>query len=42
MAAGRAEAVPLHRRLRAVWPAAGQLIGPARDLYTIARRRRPQ
>ena len=35
-------AMPLHRHLRAVWPAAGQLIGPARDLYTIARRRRPQ
>ncbi|GID32656.1 LysR family transcriptional regulator [Paractinoplanes brasiliensis] len=31
-------AVPLQRRLRAVWRAADQLIGPARDLYTIARR----
>ncbi|MFI5935346.1 LysR family transcriptional regulator [Actinoplanes sp. NPDC051494] len=33
-------AVPLQRRLRAIWPAAGQLTGPARDLYAIARRHR--
>lgn len=33
-------AMPLQRRLRAVWPAAGQLIGPAGDLYAIARRHR--
>jgi len=33
-------AMPLHRQLRVVSPAAGQLIGPARDLYAIARRRR--
>jgi hypothetical protein len=32
--------VALHRRLRAVWQAADQLIGPARDLYAIARRHR--
>jgi DNA-binding transcriptional LysR family regulator len=32
-------AMPLQRQLRAVWPASGQLIGPARDLYAIARRR---
>nr|WP_221380804.1 LysR family transcriptional regulator [Actinoplanes polyasparticus] len=31
-------AVPLQRRLQAVWRAADQLIGPARDLYAIARR----
>jgi DNA-binding transcriptional LysR family regulator len=31
-------AVPLDRRLRAVWPVNAQLIGPARDLYAIARR----
>ncbi|MBU2670114.1 LysR family transcriptional regulator [Actinoplanes bogorensis] len=31
-------AVPLQRRLRAVWRAADQLIGPARDLYAIALR----
>jgi DNA-binding transcriptional LysR family regulator len=30
--------VPLTRRLRAVWPANAQLVGPARDLYLIARR----
>jgi DNA-binding transcriptional LysR family regulator len=43
LAAGTLVAVPtamsLHRQLRAVWPAAGQLIGPAHDLYAIARRR---
>ncbi len=33
-------AVPLDRRLRAVWPVNAQLIGPARDLYAIARRSR--
>jgi molybdate transport repressor ModE-like protein len=33
-------AMPLQRHLRAVWPASGQLIGPARDLYAIARRNR--
>ncbi|GAB2579369.1 transcriptional regulator [Paractinoplanes abujensis] len=31
-------AVPLQRRLRAVWRTADQLIGPAGDLYAIARR----
>ncbi|WP_067508497.1 LysR family transcriptional regulator [Actinoplanes sp. TFC3] len=35
-----ASAVPLQRRLRAVWPVSDQLIGPARDLYAIARRHR--
>ncbi|GAA2595273.1 LysR family transcriptional regulator [Winogradskya consettensis] len=33
-------AVPLQRRLRAIWPSGDQLIGPARDLYAIARRHR--
>ena len=32
-------AMPLQRQLRAVWPVSAQLIGPARDLYAIARRR---
>ena len=44
LAAGTLVAVPasmpLQRQLRAVWPAGGQLIGPARDLYAIARRHR--
>ncbi len=31
-------AVPLQRRLQAVWRSSDQLIGPARDLYAIARR----
>jgi DNA-binding transcriptional LysR family regulator len=35
-----ATAMPMQRHLRAVWPAGGQLIGPARDLYAIARRHR--
>ena len=43
LAAGTLVAVPtvmpLQRQLRAVWPASGQLSGPARDLYAIARRR---
>jgi hypothetical protein len=30
--------MPLDRRLRAIWPVNAQLIGPARDLYAIARR----
>lgn len=33
-------AMPLQRHLRAIWPAGDQLIGPARDLYAIARRHR--
>lgn len=33
-------AMPLQRHLRVVWPGAAQLIGPARDLYAIARRNR--
>lgn len=33
-------AMPLQRRLRAIWPAGEQLSGPARDLYAIARRHR--
>ncbi|GID92500.1 LysR family transcriptional regulator [Amorphoplanes digitatis] len=33
-------AMPMQRHLRAVWPAGDQLIGPARDLYAIARRHR--
>ncbi|MEU7904708.1 LysR family transcriptional regulator [Actinoplanes sp. NPDC049118] len=44
LAAGTLVAVPapmlLQRHLRAVWPAGDQLIGPARDLYAIARRHR--
>jgi DNA-binding transcriptional LysR family regulator len=35
-----AAGLPLNRQLRAIWPAAAQLIGPARDLYAIARRHR--
>ena len=31
-------ALALQRQLRAVWPAGQQLTGPARDLYSIARR----
>jgi DNA-binding transcriptional LysR family regulator len=31
-------AMPLDRQLRAIWPVNAQLIGPARDLYAIARR----
>jgi DNA-binding transcriptional LysR family regulator len=42
LAAGMLVSVPaavrLERRLRAVWPANAQLIGPARDLFAIARR----
>jgi DNA-binding transcriptional LysR family regulator len=42
LAAGLLVAVPaavaLERRLRAVWPVNGQLIGPARDLFAIAQR----
>ncbi|MGR6317102.1 LysR family transcriptional regulator [Micromonospora soli] len=45
LAAGTLTAVPvsglpLHRQLRAVWPAGRQLTGPARDLHAIARRPR--